>query len=294
VWGGHSGGPARGGDSARTLEPWYAAQPWLEGRKPLQAARDLLQAGATASPLQRITAIELVDALGEPADAAWDEALAITNLAAHAREVLARSGNAVARKKEDARWLAAEYAAAALAEHGPDEAWSCLDELLPGKEFASLIRAVEGSDHPGAPELTEALNAFIASGEKPTSTRVCQLKISLKRSRSPIWRRVLVPATLRLDLLDAVIRLVMEWDGDHLHAFWVGRERYMTSSWRRCSISKPARPTPSVWQARATRPTRVLIPSKGTRSTAVWPSSVVTRTRRDTLAVLSRQDRQGA
>jgi len=201
-------------------DPWYAAQDWLDGRNPLRAARDLLQAAASATPLQRILAIEIVDALGEPADAAWHEVTAIANLAVHAREALAGLGEPVARGKEDSSWLTVEYAAAALAGHGPDEAWSCVEERLPGREFSSVIREVAGVVHPCATELAEALSAFIAAGEKPTATRVCQLKISLKRMKPPVWRRV------QDRRLHRVIQIVMEWDGDHLHTFSAGREHY--------------------------------------------------------------------
>ncbi|MGH3693011.1 MAG: plasmid pRiA4b ORF-3 family protein, partial [Pseudonocardiaceae bacterium] len=58
------------------------------------------------------------------------------------------------------------------------------------------------------------------------SSQVYQLKISLKRMRDPVWRRVLVPATARLGLLHQVIQIVMKWSGDHLHAFHVGSEHY--------------------------------------------------------------------
>ena len=44
--------------------------------------------------------------------------------------------------------------------------------------------------------------------------------------RNPVWRRVLVPATARLGLLHEVIQIVMNWGGDHLHAFYVGNEHY--------------------------------------------------------------------
>jgi len=55
-------------------EQWYAAQTWLAGRAPLPASRDLLAAAATATPAQRLAAVELVHALGPRADAAWGEA----------------------------------------------------------------------------------------------------------------------------------------------------------------------------------------------------------------------------
>jgi hypothetical protein len=53
-----------------------------------------------------------------------------------------------------------------------------------------------------------------------------QLKITLKYSRPPIWRRVVVRSDMRLDRLHTVIQLVMGWTDSHLHQFTVGQTRY--------------------------------------------------------------------
>jgi hypothetical protein len=55
---------------------------------------------------------------------------------------------------------------------------------------------------------------------------VYQLKVGLVRWRPPIWRRVLVPATITLGDLHAVIQVLFGWGGDHLHMFEVGARRY--------------------------------------------------------------------
>jgi hypothetical protein len=49
-----------------------------------------------------------------------------------------------------------------------------------------------------------------------------QLKITLKGSRPPIWRRVVVRADLTLDRLHSVIQIAMGWSNSHLHQFIVG------------------------------------------------------------------------
>ena len=53
-----------------------------------------------------------------------------------------------------------------------------------------------------------------------------QLKIILERSNPPIWRRVVVPGTIRLDRLHKVIQLAMGWENCHLHKFTAGRDSY--------------------------------------------------------------------
>jgi hypothetical protein len=56
--------------------------------------------------------------------------------------------------------------------------------------------------------------------------RVYQLKIRLKGSRSPIWRRIQVPGNVTLAALHPIILAAMGWHGGHLYAFWVGQSQY--------------------------------------------------------------------
>lgn len=56
---------------------------------------------------------------------------------------------------------------------------------------------------------------------------VLQLKVSLVgASKPPVWRRLLVPATVHLDRLHGVIQAAMGWDDYHLHAFTAGGVDY--------------------------------------------------------------------
>jgi hypothetical protein len=58
-------------------------------------------------------------------------------------------------------------------------------------------------------------------------TPVLQLKISLVgASKPPVWRRVLVPANMRLNRLHDVIQAAMGWQGYHMHAFTAGGVDY--------------------------------------------------------------------
>lgn len=53
-----------------------------------------------------------------------------------------------------------------------------------------------------------------------------QIKITLKWSKPPIWRRVLVRADMKLDRLHNVIQVVMPWTNSHLHQFIVAQTYY--------------------------------------------------------------------
>lgn len=63
-------------------------------------------------------------------------------------------------------------------------------------------------------------------GAGSADPRVYQLKISLKRSKPLIWRRVLVPGDYELDFLHAVFQYVMGWTFSHLHDFFINGEHY--------------------------------------------------------------------
>lgn len=53
-----------------------------------------------------------------------------------------------------------------------------------------------------------------------------QLKITLRGSKPPIWRRFIVPDTITLPELHEVIQIVMGWTDAHLHEFVVGKVSY--------------------------------------------------------------------
>jgi len=48
---------------------------------------------------------------------------------------------------------------------------------------------------------------------------VAQIKVTLLDTDPPVWRRLLVPAAIRLDRLDRVIQAAMGWTNSHLHMF---------------------------------------------------------------------------
>jgi Plasmid pRiA4b ORF-3-like protein len=56
---------------------------------------------------------------------------------------------------------------------------------------------------------------------------IFQLKITLEDIRPPIWRRVLVVSTMKLDELHLVIQSIMPWQNYHLHSFESGQASYM-------------------------------------------------------------------
>lgn len=58
-----------------------------------------------------------------------------------------------------------------------------------------------------------------------------QLKIGLKHTSPPIWRRVLVPGNMNFYDLHRIIQTIYQWDGDHLFEFCSRQpEFYLTAA----------------------------------------------------------------
>ncbi|MCF8245164.1 MAG: plasmid pRiA4b ORF-3 family protein [Saprospiraceae bacterium] len=61
-------------------------------------------------------------------------------------------------------------------------------------------------------------------------SKIYQLKITLKEVKPPVWRRLEVPADLKLDKLEAIILTAMDWGGGHLTSFEFDREEYVNDT----------------------------------------------------------------
>ena len=46
-----------------------------------------------------------------------------------------------------------------------------------------------------------------------------QLKVTIKNSKPPIWRRIIVPAGITFSQLSIILNKTMEWSGYHLFEF---------------------------------------------------------------------------
>jgi hypothetical protein len=60
----------------------------------------------------------------------------------------------------------------------------------------------------------------------PSIPRVHRLKITLRGSRPPIWRRLEVPSTIRLDWLHEVLQTAFGWENYHMWVFRTDRGEY--------------------------------------------------------------------
>ena len=58
------------------------------------------------------------------------------------------------------------------------------------------------------------------------SQEIYQLKVTLLGTDPPIWRRLLVPADLTLEILHDILQVTMGWEDCHMHEFRIGQQRY--------------------------------------------------------------------
>ena len=153
-------------------QQWHVAWGWLAERDPAHAARDILTAAQQMSPLQRLRAVSVAERLGDNALPAWRELTTAPCGGPHARAVLASFDLGPELDEADRRWLAAETAAAALEDKGPDEALSCVSDVMPGDGLDDQLAVVRATGHPGAGELVRAITCMSSgSGRTDTATR---------------------------------------------------------------------------------------------------------------------------
>ncbi|HET6503244.1 MAG TPA: plasmid pRiA4b ORF-3 family protein, partial [Amycolatopsis sp.] len=196
-------------------EAWRQALRWFGDRRPVDRAARLLHAAEFAAPVERVAAVDVVAGFGDAVLPAWRNALRQRNLRPHALAALADWGQGPGVDEAQRRWLVTEYALSARAKGGIEDAYHYVRD-------SGGLGVVAGGDHPGAGELHEALARFAASAR----IRVHQLKIT----RSPSWRRVLVPAGVTLGALHEIVHAVFDWasvetDPD-VHAFDADGVRY--------------------------------------------------------------------
>jgi hypothetical protein len=60
----------------------------------------------------------------------------------------------------------------------------------------------------------------------PKSDTIYQIKVTLRDSKPPIWRRIQVRSDTRLDQMHAILQEVMGWDDYHLHQFIIFGDYY--------------------------------------------------------------------
>lgn len=90
------------------------------------------------------------------------------------------------------------------------------DDSLSGRKLLSLVEKLAGRAprrRPRGPRLPAKRKK--SAGPAP----IYQIKVTLRGSKPPIWRRLEVPADIGLRGLHHVLQVAFDWDDSHLHVF---------------------------------------------------------------------------
>jgi hypothetical protein len=64
------------------------------------------------------------------------------------------------------------------------------------------------------------------AARKRAAPKLYDLHVELENIQPPIWRRVLVPGSIKLPKLHDLLQLVMGWSDSHLHSFEFGKKTF--------------------------------------------------------------------
>jgi hypothetical protein len=127
---------------------------WLALRDPDAAAGELLDLGAVAGPVERMTAAAVVRRLGAAAEPRWRAALDVPALSPYAKMALAETGDGSSPEFEpqpgDMAWLLVDMLAANAEEFEPAELAEQLAEALPAGAEEEIYDAMSRLPHPDA------------------------------------------------------------------------------------------------------------------------------------------------
>jgi hypothetical protein len=203
---------------------------WVEARDPEVAAQALLTAAATAGPMERQGAFLLIQEHGLESERVMRWAADLPAVGPYARTHLFEIGHGKPPDQADLEWITVDLCAAALLHvSDPDELATGTPDLYEAVRWmrpdqidalehphGDLVKSILPSTRSGTKRRTRA--AVGTAGKSGGTAGGYQLKIQLRNvSKPPVWRRIVVPADVRLDELSEVILGAMGWHGSHLH-----------------------------------------------------------------------------
>jgi hypothetical protein len=148
---------------------------WTAARGTDAAARALLELAAEAEPGERMLAVTAVTRIGEPAEAAWRDSLAVPQVRAYAKVALVRLSGAdpdgdeavdlpaeLELTPEDLAWVATDLLTLAIDEEYPDPDYLAVSfrEAVPVGREQMLFDGMARSAHPGTAEVLRHLGEY--------------------------------------------------------------------------------------------------------------------------------------
>ncbi|MGH3244805.1 MAG: hypothetical protein ACRDOI_01115, partial [Trebonia sp.] len=169
---------------------------WTAARGTGAAARELLELAAAAEPGERMLAVAAVTRIGEPAEAAWRDSLAVPQVRAYAKVALAQLTGVdavdagpldipaeLAMTPEDLAWVATDLLTLAIDEEFPDPEYLAISfsEAVPAGREQMLFEGMARGAHPDTVEVLNHLGEYHPDKEIAKSARTAAHKAASRQ-----------------------------------------------------------------------------------------------------------------
>jgi hypothetical protein len=225
-----------------------AFEEWLAAVGQDVAASRILEHARGGTPEHRVVAFGMLNQLGLTAEKGVRACLDDADLRPHANAWLAGRGLPAGESSlDDLHRVFIDMVAADL-DGDPRSARESIRELADDAEYdaAALFEDLWRCEHPATLSVLEALARYYPdpaaakvarkgvmrlrseAGTTPAAPAdsTYQLKVVLKHTKPPVWRRIQVPGSTTLASLHAVIQVAMGWTNSHLHQFEIKQRSY--------------------------------------------------------------------
>ena len=169
---------------------------WTAARGTDAAARELLELAAEAEPGERMLAVAAVTRIGEAAEPAWRDSLAVPQVRAYAKVALAQLTGAdldgdepadlpaeLELTPEDLAWVATDLLTLAIDEEFPDPDYLAVSfrEAVPAGREQTLFDGMARSAHPGTAEVLRHLGEYHPDRQVAKAARTAAHKAASRR-----------------------------------------------------------------------------------------------------------------
>ena len=169
---------------------------WTAARGADAAARTLLELAAEAEPGERMLAVAAVTRIGEPAEPAWRDGLAVPQVRAYATVALAQLSGVdpdsdepadlppeLDLTPEDLAWVATDLLTLAIDEEYPDPDYLAVSfrEAVPAGREQMLFDGMARSAHPGTAEVLHHLGEYHPDRQVAKAARTAAHKAASRR-----------------------------------------------------------------------------------------------------------------
>jgi hypothetical protein len=169
---------------------------WTAARGTGAAAREMLELAAEAEPGERMLAVAAVTRIGQPAEPAWRDNLAVPQVRAYAKVALAQLAGVSADEEgladlpaeleltpEDLAWVATDLLALAIDEEFPDPEYLAVSfrEAVPAGREQMLFDGMARSAHPDTAEVLHHLGEYHPDRLIAKAARTAAHKASSRR-----------------------------------------------------------------------------------------------------------------